>query len=203
MRKIIVTRNSGGGGTNAAVFRLVDGGEPEFTGDLLNVVPSSGFSFAMYQLTPDSTRCVATDGTAGGIFVSTSPPTEDDPIPSPMSPAIAAPTAIRAMAVSDTLVAVGGDANASLMVYRLSDRGVENVPVSGLGYVKALRFSPDQSKLAVLHSNSPFLRIYNVADWSSVNAATPPGSIPGNITAGQPGDVMFSPDGTKILGEAQ
>jgi hypothetical protein len=53
------------------------------------------------------------------------------------------------------------------------------------------RFSPDGTRLAVAFSTTPFLRVFNVSDWSSV-------SIAGGAPTGAGSGCDFSPDGSRL-----
>lgn len=123
------------------------------------------------MFTPDKTRFITLRGGSGANnfavcmdpksipYTFTQPPTMQN-------------FSVAMVATSDQLFAVGGGSARELTVYRWADLGVETVVVTGLGAVVDLRFSPDGAKLLVAHSIAPFLRIYNCADWSYIDAPT-------------------------------
>lgn len=197
MRKLILTRGAGAGGLNSAVLRLVAGGAPELSAEALPVQATSGYAFPMYQMTPDGSRIVATTGASGGLVISDVPPTEDALLPAGWyaQPPTPFSSSTYTMAVSNSFVAVGGQSAPYFMVYNLATKGVETVPTAGLGFVRALKFSPSGDRLAVLHATSPYLRIYDTSNWTFVVPATPPGRASGMQSAA----LAFSPDGAVVV----
>lgn len=106
------------------------------------------------------------------------------------TPSVAFSATKYAVAASDTHFAVGGD-SPFLYVYTWSGLSVIPLTTTGLGSVRGLAFSPDGSKLAVVHNTSPYLRLYDVAANTYVDAAV---SASASRTA-----VTFSKDGTRIF----
>lgn len=98
--------------------------------------------------------------------------------------------AVYCCAASNDMYAFGGN-SPYLYVFKKSTGNLLTVNTSGLGTVYALDFSPDGTKLAVVHNTNPFLRIYNTADWSFINGASTSGY---NVCTG-----CFSHDGKKVL----
>lgn len=99
------------------------------------------------------------------------------------------PYGIQFAAVSDTYYVLTSTSNI-MYVYRWSDLGLQTVDITGIGTIRRIGFSPDQTKLAVAHATSPYVRIYNTADWSFVDASNTPRT---GIFIG------WSPDSTKVL----
>jgi WD40 repeat protein len=93
-------------------------------------------------------------------------------------------------AISATLYAFGGS-SPFLYVFDRATHTLKTLNISGLGLVNAMEFSPDGSKLAVMHSNTPYVRIYSTSDWSIVNAAT--------AAPNPPYACCFSKDSSKLV----
>jgi hypothetical protein len=91
------------------------------------------------------------------------------------TPAATFAALVNAVACSDTHYAVGGNAP-YLYIWDWATNSLQSASTTGLGNVTGLAFSPDQTKLLVSHSVTPFMRVYNVADWTYTNAVTAPGS---------------------------
>lgn len=88
-----------------------------------------------------------------------------------------------------TLLAVSGTGDVGLKVFNTSDWTTAH-STSGFGY--GVQFSNDGAKLIQGRDNaSPYLTIYNVADWQQ-------DTIIGPILEGQTNDISFSPDGTLV-----
>lgn len=112
---------------------------------------------------------------------------------STVTPAATFGNYIRAVAISNTHYAVGGE-SPFLYVFRRSNHGLETVATTGLGAVAALDFSPDGTKLAVAHRSGAGLRVYNTSTWAYTDAATAFGTSPTSV--------CFSADGTRIVAGA-
>lgn len=105
------------------------------------------------------------------------------------NPAASFSGSVYCCAAGSAFYAFGG---ASPFLYVFNRAGaLQTVSTAGLGSVWALDFSPDGTKLAVLHSATPFVRIYNTSDWSFVNGGTPANS---STYAGR-----FSHDSSKLV----
>ncbi len=89
------------------------------------------------------------------------------------------------------LMAYGMSATPFLNVVNLQT-GADVQVISGkpAGNTNAVAFRPDGTQLAVGFSGSPYLYIYNTADWTRFT----PSGLPTNSTLG----IAFSPDGTKM-----
>jgi WD40 repeat protein len=75
------------------------------------------------------------------------------------------------MACSNTDVAMCANALGSLVIAPWSG-GTTSVTTTGMGQARAIAFSPDGAHLAVVHSTTPFVRIYETATWGYVDAGT-------------------------------
>lgn len=101
---------------------------------------------------------------------------------------------IQEVDASNTHFAVGG-ANPFLYVFDWASLSLQSASTAGLGTVNSLRFSPEGSLLAVSHTTSPFIRIYNTSDWSYIE---PTAAENPSITH----VVEFSHDGSKLIARA-
>lgn len=174
MKKMIVSGNLGSA-TTVRMVHLRDGLQPLLSEEIGNFPSHSaqGTPSQRMSISPDRTKIVSTNGGSntpatmnyyGAI-------TEDVTFTEAFTHAVSFSGTVNCCAVSNSLRAYGGT-NPFLYVFDLVTGGLQAVPVTGLGAVYAIAFSPDGSRLAVCHSTTPFLRVYNVADWSYVNAAT-------------------------------
>jgi len=68
---------------------------------------------------------------------------------------------------------------------------MNNPGTTPTGIGRGAAFSPDGSLLAITHSTSPYVTIYNTSDWSKV---TDPGTLPTGTGCG----AAFSPDGSLL-----
>lgn len=102
------------------------------------------------------------------------------------------PVGTAAPAISNEYMAVGSSTTPRLYIYSLPAlRLVAGIDQTGLGPVTCMAFSPSGDKLAVCHTTAPYLRVYNVADWSYVDAP---------ITAGTGRQaVSFTGDGLHVV----
>lgn len=102
------------------------------------------------------------------------------------------PVAAVAPAISNEYMAVGSSTTPRLYIYSLPALNlVAGIDQTGLGPVTCMAFSPSGDKLAVCHTTAPYLRVYNVADWSYVDAP---------ITAGSSRQaVSFTGDGLHVV----
>lgn len=102
------------------------------------------------------------------------------------------PIGATAPAISNEYMAVGSSTTPRLYIYSLPALSlVAGIDQTGLGPVACMAFSPSGDKLAVCHTTAPYLRVYNVADWSYVDAP---------ITAGTSRQaVSFTGDGLHVV----
>lgn len=84
-----------------------------------------------------------------------------------------------------------GGTSPFLYVLDRATHTLKTLNTTGLGTVTAMDFSPDGTKLAVVHTTSPYVRIYITSDWSIVNAAT--------AAANAPWACCFSKDSSKLV----
>lgn len=86
------------------------------------------------------------------------------------NPAASFAGSVYCCAAGNAFYAFGGG---SPFLYVFNKAGaLQTVSTTGLGNIWALDFSPDGTKLAVVHGTTPFVRIYNTSDWSFVNGGT-------------------------------
>lgn len=127
-------------------------------------------------ISPNKQRMIMTGGnsnsTANQMFITI--PDVTDLTTSYVPPSTFA-AIVQSVACSDTYYAVAGS-NPFLYVWDWATNSLQSIETTGLGNVSCIRFSPDQTKLLVSHSTTPYLRVYNVADWSYTNAVTAPGA---------------------------
>lgn len=174
MKKLIYTGT--GGGVNAAAFRVLDGA-PLIFDDIIETVSSSFVSSVsggykpFVAITPDATRCAISNGYDISIFL------DIEDLNTYTTPSI--PPGVERLSqctASNDFIATGGSGGAKLMVYAWADLSVQLVNTQGLGTVYGVSFSHDGSKLAVVHSSSPYLRVYDTSDWSYADVSGNVGS---------------------------
>lgn len=180
MRKLILGLGNRSQTISPIIFRLRDGLSPKFTGETI-AYPLGGAVYPPYAVSPDGQKAVASNGgTGAGNFVySTASPTEESILPAWDTTTAVFNGAIYATATSDLHFAVGGNPP-FLYVFDWATKTLQTISNTGLGVVRRIAFNGDGTKMAVYHATSPYLRIYNTADWTFVNAASPAGA-PGTI----------------------
>jgi hypothetical protein len=62
---------------------------------------------------------------------------------------------------------------------------------TGLGYITNIAWSPDGTRLAVAHSISPYVRIYNTSDWTYASVSETPATTVGSL--------IFNKTGSKLI----
>lgn len=157
------------------------------------VVTNRGASIPHVMQSPDKTKLIlkGSSNTANEYFIykDLSQLNVASASVNGLKSSFAFPNQIQFVAVSNTYYALT-NTSTTLYVYRWSDLGLEAVNITGLGNIRRIGFSPDGTKLAVAHETSPFVRIYNTADWSFINASgTPRVGV----------FIGWSPDSTKVL----
>lgn len=175
MRKLILGVGNRMQTISPIIFRLRDGLSPKFTGETI-AYPLGGAVFPPYAVSPDGQKAIASSGGfgAGNFVYSTASPTEESILPAWDTTTAAFSGHVYALATSDLHFAVGG-ASPYLYVFDWATKTLQTINNTGLGAVKRIAFNADGTKLAVYHATSPYLRIYNTANWTFVNAASPPG----------------------------
>lgn len=179
------------------VFRLRDGMKPTLIGEPTGQFTVNNQANPNYAMSPDGQKAVVTNAGAGvGSFLySTTAPTEAHIFPSGSTTTASFSGSVSCVGSSDTHFAVGGT-SPFLYVFDWATKTLQTTSNSGLGTVIKIKFSPDGSKLAVLHTTTPYLRIYNTADWTFINAGTACG-YPGNVNES---DLFFTDDGRLVAG---
>lgn len=197
MRKLILGLGNRSQTISPIIFRLRDGLRPEFTGETI-AYPLGAAVYPPYAVSPDGQKAVASNGgTGAGNFVySTASPTEESIMPAWDTTTAAFNGMIFAVATSDLHFAVGG-ASPFLYVFDWATKTLQTINNTGLGSVKRIAFNGDGTKMAVYHATSPYLRIYNTADWTFVNAASPAGS-PGS--QGTQNGIYITADDRVVIG---
>jgi len=187
MKKLIYTGS--GNGVNAASFNLLDGAPASFDSVIGTASPifsySSGYK-PFVAITPDATRCVISNYQYLSVFL------DIEDLNTYTTPSV--PPGVGYLCqctASNDLIATGGSSGAKLMVYAWADLSVQAVNTQGLGTVYGVSFSHDGSMLAVVHSSSPYLRVYNTNDWSYAD-------VSGNVGAGKY-HVCFTADDSLIF----
>ena len=82
-------------------------------------------------------------------------------------------------------------ANGSQVSFQDADSKLARSPVLTSSTANGCAFSPDGSLLAVAHSYSPYITIYNTSNWSKLANPSP---LPANYANG----CAFSPDGSLL-----
>lgn len=179
------------------VFRLRDGMKPMLIGEPTGQFTVNNQANPNYAISPDGQKAVVTNAGAGvGSFLySTAAPTEAHIFPSGSTTTASFSGSVSCVGSSDTHFAVGGT-SPFLYVFDWATKTLQTTNNTGLGTVIKVKFSPDGSKLAVLHITTPYLRIYNTADWTFINAGTASG-YPGNVNDA---DLFFTDDGRLVTG---
>jgi WD40 repeat protein len=85
-----------------------------------------------------------------------------------ITPSAAFSGTLYCCACAANFYAVGG-ASPFLYVFNRSNHALVTVPTTGLGNVYFISFSPDGSKMALVHATAPNVRIYNTATWTYVD----------------------------------
>lgn len=156
--------------TQAKLMEMRQGLDPIETPAIFPQYRVSGTS--SFAISPDQSYAVHGSGAASNNMTIYGDPARLADI---TSPAVSFSNSVGCVACSNTHYAFGG-ANPFLYVFLKSTGALQTVSTTGLGTVNALDFSPDGKKLAVTHTLTPFVRIYNTEDWSFVNAGTAAGT---------------------------
>lgn len=156
---------------------------------------SSYFSFGQCVLSPDGNKAVAkatATNSTNTLFASY--PNASDFSNVVYTNAIFSGQ-ILGCACSNTHYAVFGTSPTFLYIFDFATHTLLNASTSGLGTVVGGSFSPDGTKLAICHTNSPFVRVYDIATLAVTNAPT-------NVALGQraSSSIEYSQDGTLLLG---
>ena len=197
MRKLILGLGNRSQTISPIIFRLRDGLMPQFTGETI-AYPIGNAVYPPYAVSPDGQKAVASNGSTGaGNFVySTASPTEASILPAWGTTTAAFNGQVYAVATSDLHFAVGGN-SPFLYVFDWATKTLQTISNTGLGVVRRIAFNGDGTKMAVYHATSPYLRIYNTAGWTFVNAASPAGS-PGNL--GTQNGIYITADDRVVIG---
>ncbi|WP_374377753.1 hypothetical protein [Pseudomonas fluvialis] len=176
MRKLILGVGNRSQTIGPIIFRLRDGLRPQFTGETI-AYPLGGSVYPPYAVSPDGQKAVASNGSSstGNFVYSTASPTEESILPAWDTTTAAFNGQVYAVATSDLHFAVGG-LSPFLYIFDWATKTLQTINNTGLGAVKSIAFNGDGTKMVVHHATSPYLRIYNTADWTFVNAASPAGS---------------------------
>lgn len=182
------------------IFRLRQGMKPAYLGEDAGDFSVSSNAFPNYAMSPDGQKAVVTDGSqsAGANFrYSTSAPTEQHVLPASATTTANFSGRINSCASSDTHFAVGGS-SPYLYVFDWETKTLQSTNSTGLGTVLKIAFNSDGSRMAVLHQTTPYLRIFNTADWTFVNAGTASGGPGSSYDSG----LYFTDDGRLVVGTA-
>lgn len=172
----------------ARVMEMRQGLEPVLKTDSAPGYSTSNAA-ACFALSPDQSYAVCSMGvnnTSGNIAVYSDPVN----MGGRSVPGASWSGTPNCCAASNTHYAFGGT-TPILYVYEKSSGSLLSVSTTGLGTISGIDFSPDGSKMAVVHSTSPYVRVYNTTDWTYVNAGTAPGSSCYSC--------IFSHDSTKLI----
>lgn len=90
----------------------------------------------------------------------------------------------------NTYYGFGGSTTSIITVFRTSDNSAVTVSKTGLGVIYRMSLHPDGNRLAVSHSTSPYLRVYNLSAGTYVDAATQ------SVTAGS---CSWTGDGNNVV----
>lgn len=193
MRKLVIYGAIGGESLQVSQLRqglpaLPEGGNAP---NALNY--SSYYSECQVAVSPDNTKAALVTG-SGGTMQLFRDLAEGDTFAAYNTPAAVYSGTIYACAAGNTLVAFGGGSSSYLMVFDWATISLKTLSVTGLGSVYGIAFSPDESKMAVVHRAAPYLRIYNTSDWTYIEPPTI-GDRPG----ASPLACMWSKDGSRLV----
>lgn len=157
-----------------------------------NYRPSSGSPSyaARIRISPNKQRVLFAAGasnTSPGVFFTW--PDSSDPT-TLLIPVATFSNAVVAADCSNTYYAIGG-ATPFLYVFDWATNSLQTVSTTGLGTVASINFSPDGSKMAVVHSTTPFVRVYDTSTWAYVDATTAANASVKNC--------QWTPDGTLLV----
>lgn len=188
----LIAGGVGGPSRHVQRFYIRDGLAPALDTSVIesidpNISPSTSRQFK-FAVTPDKTKAVLANGTGTPNIWWLWEDIEDPSIRH--VPPIAFPIAVNEVAASNDFYALCGNSG-NLYVISWVGHQLQTVTQTGLGNCHSMDFSPDGAKLAVVHSTSPYLRVYNTGDWSYVDA-------PANAGAGRAG-VRFTESGGYLI----
>lgn len=194
MRRLILSMSKNQG-QSVTTFRLRDGLLPIEDGAAIDGFTVSSAVRGNYSVSPDGQKVVVTNGGSGGtnFQYSVTPPTEASAFADGKVTAASFSGSISTTDASDSHFAVGGS---SPFLYVFNWNGdLQSLDTSGIGTVRVVKFSPGGDYLAVHHTSSPYVRIYDTADWSYVNAAAGL-----SVPSGVGNDLFFVGDGRLVVG---
>lgn len=175
----------------ARILELRQGLEPLLVSSDQISYPGTGSAGAFAALAPDLKAGVMTFNTStSGSNFRYYP--DMNTMAGAVTPAAGFAATTSVCAISNEYYGIGGSGSPYLYVFRRSDHSLVSVPTTGIGSVYGLDFSPDGTKLAVTHSTSPYVRVYNTSTWAYTDAVNIPGS------AGNYG-VAFTSDNTRLV----
>lgn len=193
MRKLAIYGSIGGESLQVSQLRQGLPAVPE-GGNSPNYVGYSGYnSESQVAISPDRTKAALVTG-SGGTMQLFRDLAEGDTFAAYDTPAAVYSGSLNTCAAGNSLAAFGGASSSYLMVFDWATISLKTLSVTGLGTVYGIAFSPDESKMAVVHRTAPYLRIYNTSDWTYVEPPTT-GDRPGT----NPIACCWSQDGTRLV----